>query len=213
MNRFKAVLVLAAVCAAVGTPVAARGPAASTQAAAAPGARPTPPPYSTKVDVVIERYQGDKKIASMPFMVRTTNGTGSVRVGVDVPIGSTTQTKGSSGPGTNRSDTTSVPEYRNVGTSIDAWVAAQGDDGRYEVRVTVSDASIYDPDAARRAALVARGLAPARPAQSLEASAFHTFTSQNSLRLRDGETAEFVSATDKITGDIVRVMVTLNIVK
>src|SRR5579862_5394473 len=83
-----------------------------------------------KVDVVIERYQGEKKASSLPYSLWVTmqvngntaiaRGNGSIRIGVDVPIGMTTRSSSTPGPGggTTRSDTTSAPEYQNIGTSI-----------------------------------------------------------------------------------------------
>src|ERR1051325_5070159 len=101
MTRSKAFLVLAAALATFTTSVSARGPVADDHAQGSQ-AKAAPAPYSSKIDVVIERYQGDKKISSMPFMLRTANGSGSLRVGVDVPIGNTTQTRETTSGNSNR---------------------------------------------------------------------------------------------------------------
>jgi hypothetical protein len=187
------------------------------------GAQATPakPPYPpAKVEVVIERYQADKKVSSMPFSFWVTGGTpdrqpsrGSLRIGVDVPIGSATQTRGSTeGQGVTRNDTTTVPQYRNVGTSIDCSLAMT-DDAKYMLHVTLSDTSIFDPSAQRQAALVARGLAAPTVRTPDASAAFRTLSFDNSLQMRDGETAELASATDKITGEVVKAQVTLTIAK
>ncbi len=187
-------------------------------AQATPAKAPYPP---AKVDVVIERYQADKKVSSMPFSLWVTGGspehqgsTGSLRIGVDVPIGSTTVTRGAGGnaQGSTRSDTTTVPEYKNVGTSIDCYLTMM-DDGKYMLRVTLNDTSIFDPSAQRQAALAARGLAAPTTSRPLEASAFRTLQFNNTLLMRDGQTAELASATDKITGEVVKAQVTLTIAK
>jgi hypothetical protein len=47
----------------------------------------------------------------------------------------------------------------------------------------------------------------------MSASAFRTFSFNNTMRMRDGETAEFITATDKITGEIVKAIVTLSVAK
>jgi hypothetical protein len=186
-------------------------------AQATPAAKGPYPP--AKVDVVIERYQADKKVSSMPFSLWVTGGiagrgpsSGSLRIGVDVPIGSTTETRGSNAPGSTRSDTTTAPQYRNVGTSIDCYLT-MNDDGKYVLRVTLNDTSIFDPSAQRQAALGARGLA-VPPARTPDASAaFRTLQLDNALQMQDGQTAEFASATDKITGEVVKAQVTLTIAK
>ena len=184
-------------------------------AQATPAKAPYPP---AKVDVVIERYQADKKVSSMPFSLWVTGGTpdrqpssGSLRIGVDVPIGSTTETRGSNAPGSTRSDTTTAPEYRNGGTSIDCYLTMT-EDGKYMLRVTLNDTSIFDPSAQRQALLAARGLATPTP-RTPDASAFRTLSFNNTLQMRDGQTAELASATDKITGEVVKAQVTLTIAK
>jgi hypothetical protein len=186
------------------------------QATPAAGKGPYPP---AKVDVVIERYQADKKISSMPFSLWVTGGSserqgssGSLRIGVDVPIGSTTQTRGSNAPGSTQSDTTTVPQYRNIGTSIDCYLTMT-DDGKYVLRVTLNDTSIFDPAGPRQAALVSRGLAAPATRTPDTTAAFRTLQFNNTLQMHDGQTAEFASATDKITGEVVKTQVTLTIAK
>ena len=191
--------------------------AASTPLLAQQPAHPPLPP--AKVDVVLERYQGDKKVSSLPFSVWVTGGAvgigggsrGSVRIGVDLPIGSSTQTTGSNNGNSTRSDTKSVPEYRNVGTSIDCYLSSP-EEGKYDLHISLNDTSLYDPSADRREALVARGLAPSS-ARAPDPSAFRTFSFDNTLRMRDGQTAEYVNATDKVTGEIVKAIVTMNLAK
>lgn len=185
-------------------------------AQATPAKAPYPP---AKVDVVIERYQADKKVSSMPFSLWVTGGSpgrndsqGSLRIGVAVPIGSTTVTRGSNAPGSTRSDTTTAPEYKDVGTSIDCFLSMT-EDGKYVLRVNLNDTSIFDPSAQRQAALAARGLAAPTTSRAVDASAFRTLQFNNTLLMRDGQTAELASATDKITGEVVKAQVTLTIAK
>jgi hypothetical protein len=189
--------------------------ALGAQGTPASGKGPIPP---AKVDVVIERFQADKKVSSMPFSLWLTGSPGrpqsqgSLRIGVDVPIGSTTETRGSNPPGSTRTDTTTAPEYRNVGTSIDCYLSMT-DDGKFALQVNLSDTSIFDPTAQRQAALVARGLAAPTTRTPDASAAFRTLSFNNTLQLRDGQTAELASATDKITGEVVKAQVTLTIVK
>ena len=83
-----------------------------------------------RVDVVIARFLGEKKVASLPFaMVVTTpsNGTAayqSMKVGVDVPVGTTTVTTGRSNPtgsqgqgSTTTSESTAKTEHSICGHS------------------------------------------------------------------------------------------------
>jgi len=186
-------------------------------------ASPTMPPKvfvvtPLKVDVVIARLQGEKKVASLPFaIVLTTTSNGStayqsVKVGVDVPVGSTTVTTGRSNPtgsqgqgSTTTSESTAKVEYRWVGTQIDCRASAgssPSDEGRFWINVSVADSSLYSSDADPKA-----GLKVADP------MAFRSFNMNNSMLMRDGQTLQFATATDKVTGETIRVDVTLTVVK
>lgn len=172
---------------------------------------------SAKVSVVIERYQGEKKVASMPFTLWLTshNGNmanGSVRVGVDVPIGSTTTTRGTTNGNSTQNAVTSATQYQNVGTQIDCYLQSTDQDGVFILQIRLSDSSIYDPGAASTTP-GREGAAATRPSRFSDASAFRTFSFDNSVEVRDGQAAEFVNATDKISGEIVRVAATVSFQK
>jgi hypothetical protein len=167
--------------------------------------KPAPPPkMQAKVDVVITRYQGDKKVASQPYMmmptINTSNGGyASLRIGVDVPIGTTTTTRPPNANGTP-GVTTTEPKYQNVGTNMDCQVNPLPD-GRFEVMVSVTDSSLFSPDGSAFST---------RPS---EASAFRTFQGRNTLIMRDGQTMLLTTATDKVTGEVIKVEVTFTLIK
>jgi hypothetical protein len=173
--------------------------------AQAPPQPPTKAPIPLKVDVVISRFQGDKKVSSAPFTLwlsaldpRVGQGYVSVRMGMDVPVG----TKSESRPNTAGSTTTTTsegPNYRYVGTSIDAN-ARQEDDGRFGVDIRVQDSSIFT--GSDRAAL-----------KVTDPLAFRSFTMNNRLAVRPGQATEYATATDPITGEVVKVEVSVTIVK
>lgn len=195
--------------------IAAGSPLAAQQAQPTPKRVP-----AARVSVVLERYQADKKVSSLPFSLWLTpqfqNGTqssGSVRIGVQVPIGSTTTTRGTTSGNTTSSNVMAVPQYQDVGTQIDCHLFPTDQDGLYILAIRLSDSSIYDPNAAREAALVARGLASAKASPIPESPLFRNFTFDNSVQMHDGQTAEYVNAADKITGEIVKAIVTLNVQK
>jgi hypothetical protein len=169
------------------------------------------PLTALKLEVVISRFQGDRKTASLPFTLwPTSNGGGvSLRMGVDVPVGTESVTNESSTP--NRTSTTATTsnhvDYRNVGTSIDCTVSNQFfnnmvEDGRFVVDLRVQDSSVFTT-----------GSDPHPPLKVADPMAFRTFSMNNRLAMRDGQTQQFATATDKITGDVIKVDVTLTIVK
>jgi len=192
------------------TALSAQGPA--------PPARPAA--MSVKVDVTLTRSQGDKKLSVLPFTLwgNTSSGWTNLRTGVDIPIGTTTETRNSSTQGSPSSTSTAStrPEYKNIGTSIDCRIDMNpGEEGRYYVQVNVSDSSIYSPEAARLADLASKGLVSTRTAasRSTDPTAFRTFSMSNRLPMRDGQTLEVATATDKISGETLKVEVTINVVK
>lgn len=182
-----------------------------TRVAGAQNAPTPPPPPSVplKIDVVISRHMGDKRLANMPYTLhlnapgRVGNSAGgSLRLGADVPVGTVSSTKNQEqGTSTTTSTTTNRPEYRYVGIQIDC-VVSQTQDGKYEVNVSVNDSSVFAPESSA-------GL----PVRSSDPAAFRTLSFRNTLTFRDGQTLNLISATDRITGELVRIDVTVSVVK
>jgi hypothetical protein len=166
-----------------------------------------------KVQVVISRYQGEKKISSMPYGLSVTGGGGGVdraltgpefvgranlRMGVKVPIAMMAPTSVDGKP------VAGIPtggpiQYQDVGTNIDCAVWSLAD-GRFRVEVGIEDTSIY-PDEKDTPGVV-RG-----------SPSFRSFRASDAMLLKDGATGQFTTATDKVSGDVVKVDVTLTVVK
>jgi hypothetical protein len=91
-------------------------------------------------------------------------------------------------------------QYRSVGTNINA-AAKYADEGRYNISVNVTDSQIM--------ADVAKGGAT----RTDPMPAFQSFKSNNRLVLRDGQTVQYTAATDKSSGEVVKLDVTLNVIK
>jgi hypothetical protein len=150
-----------------------------------------------KVQIVIGRYQGEKKIASMPYTLTMSSlrpwNHASLRMGANIPVvmlmmSNAPKDAPQGGP----------VQYKDVGTNIDC-IADPLDDGRYWINVSVDDSSVY-PDEQPG------GAAKGNPS-------FRTFRATNALALRNGETGQFTAATDKVNGETVRIDVTLTVVK
>lgn len=209
MNRLNSL-----VCAGFLVVLACAGAPPSAFAQAAPAAAAKPPLESTpvQVDVVLTRWQGEKKISSLPFVLIATAGplprggnSTSIRMGVDVPIGtstsSATQTTGAQGNSPRAVETTkSETVFRNVGTDIDTQVS-RTDETSFSVYLNMRDSSIFSSDASKPLTAIS------------DPTAFRTFTASNSLPMIDGQTRLFGLGTDKITGETVRVEVKLTVLK
>jgi hypothetical protein len=217
----RAALCATALMVAAGTAVLAGGDQPAAQAPAKPDtllqtlAKPDAllQTIPVRIDVVLTRLQGEKKISSLPFSLlanakdaRDRAEPVSIRMGIDVPVGSSTETDNrttpSGGNGATRSTetTTTKTQYRSVGTDLDCW-ATRLDENRFSIRVSVSDSSIYAPDA------------DAKSLKNAEPAAFRTFSTSNTVMMRDGQTILFGTGTDKISGETLKIEVTLHVVK
>jgi hypothetical protein len=159
-----------------------------------PSIRHAPEPFTPlKVLVVIGRYQGEKKLSSMPYTLTLGAGNrANLRMGSSIPVTMLSMTN------VPKDAPAGGPiQYKDIGTNIDCS-AAEVEGGRYSLLITVDDSSIYPDEAA--------GGTKGSPA-------FRSFRATNSMVLKNGETGQFTTATDKMTGETVRVDVTLTVVK
>jgi hypothetical protein len=150
-----------------------------------------------KVQVVMSRYQGEKKISSMPFNLTMNAGNRStLRMAAQVPV--TMLTAGTPLNADGKASPQVGPyQYKDVGTNLDCSSTAL-DDGRFLLSITVDDSSVY-PDEA--------------PGVMKGTPSFRSFRASNSMVLKNGETGQFTTATDKVTGETVKVDVTLTVMK
>ena len=136
-----------ALIAALMAPLAAQEPVTlplPPQASQPPGGRKTPAPIPLKVTVVLSRFQGDKRVSSMPYVLGVmASGWGpgpktTLRMGVEVPV---TQTV--FGERTARTTPVSSYSYRSVGTNIDCGATFdEAVPGIFQLALTVSDSSL-----------------------------------------------------------------------
>ena len=153
-----------------------------------------------KVQVVLSRYQGEKKVSSMPYTLAFNvlgaapggQGVGSIRMGSKIPIKMLIM------PAIDgqKMPTGGPVQYQDVGTNIDCRTIAFAD-GRFSVEVTVDDTSVYADESGKQA----------------DQPSFRSFRATNSMILRDGQSGQFTSAVDKVNGEVTKVDVTLTVVK
>jgi hypothetical protein len=166
---------------------------------ATPAPKPAPANVTPlKVSVVVARFQGEKKLSSLPYTLSVNAGSrATLRMGAKVPVMMITA----------KSPVEGVPmvgpiQYQDVGTSIDCSVSTAQDDGRFKLEITIDDSSVYGDTPTTTDNKPAAG----NPS-------FRSFRASDSMVLRDGQTSQFTTATDKVSGEIVKVDVTLNVVK
>jgi hypothetical protein len=174
-------------------------PAAPDKPAPAAQDKPASPAPSRvqvplKIQLVLSRYQGEKKLSSVPYLLWVTSNDQrtSLRMGVKIPV------YAGGGAGSY--------SYQDVGTNIDCTVLSSSD-GMYKVTLIVNDSSIYFQDPARPSA----GIPP--PANDTTPPVIRSFTSNFSILLRDGQAGQYTSATDPASGEVLKIDATLNVLK
>jgi hypothetical protein len=150
------------------------------------------PSVTLRVQLVITRFQGEKKLASLPYTFVVTAGgpRARMRMGVDTPVPVTAAASADGKP------TSMSFQYRNVGTNIDCAAFDRGE-GRYQLSLGVENSS----------ALTGAGA-------SIEgAPLFRRFDTNLDPLLRDGQSLQTIASTDPVTGEVVKIDVTMNVVK
>jgi hypothetical protein len=164
-----------------------------TKSAPPPGAAAQVP---LRVQLVLSRFAGEKKLSSVPYtlsVIANDNDKTSLRMGVDVPVPSSvfSSKEGGNLPVTSYS-------YRSLGTNIDC-AARTVEGGVFRLDLAVEETSVFLPE--KSASTVAG------------APAFRTFRSTFNVLLKDGQTTQHTAATDQVSGEVLRVDVTVNVIK
>jgi hypothetical protein len=172
----------------------------------APGSAPPArgakaPAIPLEVQIVLARYQGEKRVSSMPYVlaVNANGSPASLNMGAEVAIPSSTFAP----------NDPSKPQpfvsfnYRPIGTSIVSGAVTTAEEGRFELNISVDDSSVY----------LKEDSAAGSPAAVSNMPAFRSFKSRNTLLLRDGQTRQYTAATDRVSGETIRIDVTLKVVK
>jgi hypothetical protein len=159
-------------------------------------ARKIPAPIPLKVTVVLSRFQGDKRISSMPYLLGVmASGWGpgpktTLRMGLEVPVA------------TNSNVAVSPVSYRNVGTNIDCGATFdEATPGLFQLALVVSDSSLGLNAGEKRGGLAA------------DMPSFRSFNSSFTALLRDGQTMQYTSATDPVSGEVMKIDVTAAVMK
>ncbi len=141
-----------------------------------------------KLLVVFSRYQGEKKVSSLPYTL-SVNAEGRparLRMGIQVPI----QTMANNTP---------TVQYKDASNNLDCSVETL-DAGRFKVSCSLEQGSIYEAE-------------PGRPMTSPAGPVLRTFRSETDLLLRDGQTTQYTAATDPVSGEMLKIDMTLTVVK
>ena len=164
-----------------------------------------------KLQIVLSEYDGTKKISSMPytipFVLTHTALYSSLRMGVRVPVNTSSKTGESS------------LTYVDVGTNIDVADMdyrlnhAQATPGRFSVDLKIDRSSLYVPSRDKDGHIDGgKDWTAGEPPPGNEPM-IRQFRGDVTLLLRDGQEAEATVATDPLTGHVLKVEATLNVLK
>lgn len=163
----------------------------------------TPAPVSAKLQVVLTEYDGTKKISSLPytipFVLTERFSSSSLRVGVRVPVNTSSKAGESS------------LTYIDVGTNIDCRTNRVAD-GRFSVDLKIDRSSLYVPFKDKDGTVLGKEWTSGeRP--PLDGPMIHQFRGDVGLLLRDGQESEATVATDPLTGRVLKVEAVLTVLK
>jgi hypothetical protein len=199
------------------------GPCAVLLLFAAPAAKAQDKPASetpapevvepAKLQIVLTEYDGTKKVSSMPysipFILSHTPLTSSLRMGVRVPVNTSSKTGESS------------LTYVDVGTNIDVsdidYRMSQNHvlatPGRFSVDIKIDRSSLYVPSRDKDGHIDGgKDWTAGEPPPGNEPM-IRQFRGDVTLLLRDGQEAEATVATDPLTGRVLKVEAVLNVLK
>jgi hypothetical protein len=162
-------------------------PASTGHAQQQPAGRPaeqlSPAPPMLKITVVLSRVNGDKRLSNLPFVLLVTSREPATTVQMSSQVPIPTMIDGKSGF-----------SYQSIGTSVRAQ-ATPLEGGAFSISLNINDSQM----------LSETGGAAAGRMQS--------FSSDTKLVLKDGGAIQYNAATDKVTGDVVKVDVAMNVIK
>jgi hypothetical protein len=145
----------------------------------------TPAVIPLRVQVVFSEYDGEKKVANLPYTFtvnadeRRAKPGSQIRTGARIPVT------------TGKDQFT----YLDVGTNVDCSATLQ-DDGRYKLQLALERSSV-SPDAQS---------AGSNPV-------LRTFRVDLNPVLKDGQSVESIVSADPMNGHVYHVSVTLNVIK
>jgi type II secretory pathway component GspD/PulD (secretin) len=160
-------------------------------------------PVQLRAQIVVIRYQGDRKIGSVPysFLLTSDKTPVSLKNGVDVPV----PVFSSGTTGSSSSPAGITYQYRTVGTSIKCQ-AEERAEGLFQLVFEFEISSLFTR--------------PGNNSPSGETSPpvgdqplFRTQNFTPRLLLRDGQTSLAALSTDPMSGEVLKLEVTLNVVK
>jgi hypothetical protein len=151
-----------------------------------------------KVQVVVSEFDGEKKVSSLPYTFFVNADVvvdrASMRMGLRVPV---------------VVQANNQIQYMDVGTNIDcgAWST---EDGRFKLSMTVERSSMYATNAEKKPLDWSPGDAPLTVSTQ---PIVRQFRISSAVVVRENQTTQATLATDPLSGRVLKIDVTVNLVK
>lgn len=162
-------------------------------------AKPATDSVLLRVQVVFTEYQGEKKVSSLPYTLLINTGDrprASLRMGLRVPV-VTGEASGRLQP---------AFQYVDVGTNLDGE-AEKGEHGEFHVELNVEKSSSYSPENGDKQMTVGGSVVGGGN------PVIQQFRGHFNLLIKDGQTLQACASTDPVTGNVLKMDVTLNVMK
>ncbi|MEO6078437.1 MAG: hypothetical protein ABIQ86_01475 [Steroidobacteraceae bacterium] len=195
-SKFLPIATIAALFSVAGNVGAQNLSASGSSAQKSSGSQAEPAMPMLRIQLVISRFEGEKKVASLPYtftvspLSQRNSGSAAIRMGVDAPIPMT------SIPDADKGGTT--VQYRSIGTDIDCNGVMELPDGRYQFQIGVRNTAAVPPSAGD-----GKNSLPL----------FRRFDASFTPVLRDGQSMQTIASTDPVTGEVIKIDVTLNVIR
>ncbi len=159
------------------------------------------PTTALKVQVVISEYEGDRKISSLPYtFFLTDDNLRVVRMGLRVPVLV-------AGADPTKPQVQPQFQYMEVGTNIDCK-ARSIEGGRFRLDLSVDRSSLYSAASGKKPTDWGPGDPPLSSQPIVRQAKMSSI-----FPIRDGETVQAAVSTDPVSGRVLKVDVTANVVK
>jgi hypothetical protein len=163
------------------------------------------PTVALKVQVVISEYEGERKISSLPYtFFLTDDNLRVIRMGLRVPV-----LVGGAFPGADPTKPQPQPQfqYMEVGTNIDCK-ARSIEGGRFRLDLSVDRSSLYSAASGKKPTDWGPGDPPLSSQPIVRQAKMSSI-----FPIRDGETVQAAMSTDPVSGRVLKVDVTANVVR
>ena len=164
---------------------------------------------SLKVQVVFTEYEGDKKLKSLPYSFLVTTRTRDEHPEAKIRVGSRVPVYVGGGPGGSQTMPSQSYTYLDVGTNIDSWAEGVGP-GQYRVHLYLERSWVEgNVSVPIEKAGATQNVSPPEFSQPI----VRQYKAELTPILKDGQTLETSLATDPLSGRVVKLEVSISVLK